>query len=298
MDEQVRITGKNLGYLALEKYCPHCLWYLLRFKFHPPFSGFGGAVWGWLEKMQRDTVTHLIDRDSCLPEEFAPLCSIKSRVEFKRHWTSFGYLHKSGVFIYGTPDDIFELSNGELCVIDYKSAKNKGTEDEFFPQYRVQVISYGNIAEFGLELGKIGTAGLMYWEAEVDKFDPSKHFKNGAMFPSWKVGVVPVDVDYKILDPLLKELQSVWNSKMPPEGIMGCKNCTLLARLIVIQKEIDADDQRLLNSGDRHLVDYVYARKYKRNCALREALNSLRTSELLFAQEQDQEPIWDFSNSK
>jgi hypothetical protein len=117
----------------------------------------------------------------------------------------------------------------------------------------------------------------MYWEAEVDKFDPSKHYKNGSMFPSWKVGVVPVDVDYTILDPLLKELQAIWNSKMPPEGVTGCKNCTLLAQLIVIQKEIDADDQRLLNSGDRHLTDYVYARMYKRNCALREALNDLRS---------------------
>jgi hypothetical protein len=299
MGDEVKITGKNLGWLELKKYCPHCLWFLLQFGFHPPYSGFGGAVWKWMETMQRTTVHHLLKRDSCLPDEFDPFCDICSPIEFPNHHSKFGYVHKSGVYVYGVADDIFELKNGNLCLIDYKSAKYKGEDDDFFPQYRVQVVAYSNIAEYGLNLGTVDRGGLMYWEAEVDRFDPAKQYKNGRISPSWKVGTLEIEIDYQILDPLMEEVKKVWNSRVPPEGAAGCKECKKLAQLFAIQNQIDASDQRLLYQYRAYpdVTNYVYDRLFRRNCALREAMSELRSSRLLFSQ-VGEEPMWDFTNMK
>jgi PD-(D/E)XK nuclease superfamily protein len=300
MDDQVKITGKNLGYIELKKYCPQCFFYLLRFGFKPPFSFFGGAVFKWLEDMERAAVHHKLKHNSCLPEEFEPFCDLQAPIDFPRHWSKYGYMHKSGVFVYGVPDDIFVQENGKLCVIDYKTAGHKGTDDEFYCQYRVQVISYANIAELGLDLGQVDRGGLLYWAAEVDKFDPSKHYKAGRISPAFKVATLEIDIDYNILDPLFKEVKDVWNSKVPPNGAAGCDNCKKLARLFAIQAEIDAYDARILYQyrAFPDMTSGVINRRYERDCLLREAIADLRGNTLLFAQDETDEPIWDFSNTK
>ena len=300
MDDQIKITGKNLGYIELKKYCPQCFFYLLRFAFKPPFSFFGGAVFRWMEDMERATVNHLLKQNTCLPDEFEPFCGLQSPTEFPRHWSKYGYMHDSGVFLYGVPDDIFLQENGKLCVIDYKTAGHKGTDDEFYPQYRVQVVAYANIAELGLDLGRVERGGLFYWEAEVDNFDPAKQYKDGRILPAFRVATLEIDIDYKILDRLFKEVKEVWNSRVPPDGVPGCDNCKKLARLFAIQAEIDAVDERLLYEY-RAFPDMTWSvinRRYKRSWAMRDAFAELRTSELLFPQEPGQEPVWDFSGTK
>jgi len=52
-------------------------------------------------------------------------------------------------FFYGIPDEIFTLADGTQCVIDHKTAMNKGTGDPFLPIYKLADNWYADIAQNG-----------------------------------------------------------------------------------------------------------------------------------------------------
>ncbi len=85
MQSELRITPRNLGKLCLASYCPKCLAYLLRLKFHAPFDHFGAAIFNDAQKCQEAVIGHYLESDGCLPKEFAPFCDCVARADFPRH---------------------------------------------------------------------------------------------------------------------------------------------------------------------------------------------------------------------
>ena len=122
MNTVLEISPRNLGLTMLQTFCPLCFWILIRMRFHPPFDHGGGALWTYMQQIQEAQIGNHLKKNGCLPKEFSPFCSIKSRTEFPKHWSKFRYEHKSGVILYGIPDEIFTLADGSQCVIDHKTA--------------------------------------------------------------------------------------------------------------------------------------------------------------------------------
>jgi hypothetical protein len=242
------ITPKRLGQIQMATYCARCFWYLLRLKFHPPFDHFGGAIFKKMEQIQMAIVGILLDNDGRLPDEFAPFCNLSSRVDYPRHWSKFQYPHKSGVLLYGEPDDIFDVSDGSIAVVDHKTARYRGGDDPFLPCYATQVVGYANIAELGLKLGKVSKGGLFYWEIDDETVtsDPARFYRGKELWVPFAVKTHSIDINYSLLDPLLKEVKQLWKADTPPVGAEKCDDCKKLDLLLAIEDQIMIKDQKIL----------------------------------------------------
>jgi PD-(D/E)XK nuclease superfamily len=287
------ITPKRLGLIEMDSFCPRCFWYLLRQKFHPPFDHFGGAIFSNMEQSQMAVVGHLLEEGKGLPEEFDPFCDLVCRIDFPRHWSKFKHTLDSGVLLYGVPDDLFEVSDGSIAVIDFKTAQPKGSDDPFMPCYEIQVIGYSFIAEFGLNLGEVSKGGLFYWGSEYKDVvaAPGKFYRNKKLWMPFAPKPHAIEIDYSRLDKPLEEAVRLWEARTPPERTDKCKDCKKLDALFAIEAEVEkqlglSDQLVLSGSGhDRRAVQYVIRRVYNRQSARSSALLELRDDamELTFA---------------
>jgi hypothetical protein len=286
MSDSLAITPRNLGSICLPGYCPKCFKRLLHTKFHVPYR-FGAALFNDAQKCQEAIVGYFLAKNGSLPKQFAPFCDCISRTECSKHWSKFKYTHKSGVILYGSPDEVMNRKDGTLCIIDHKTAHPKGSDDPFHGQYEIQVIGYGNIAE-GLALGEVTLAGLLYWDAQTPDVveDPKEYFQDGKLWMPFRPKGEEIEVNYSRLDPLIKELKAIWNTKRLPEGREGCDDCKKLELLFGIDEQFRAHDQYLLSSYgfDWNLRDTLRQNEHRRLQLRREAFMELdRYDDLAFA---------------
>ena len=251
-DTDFQITPKRLGLICVDAYGPRCFWYLLKLRFQPPF-GFGGAIWKNLEQAQIAVMDHMIEKKKRLPKEFAPFQNLVSVVEYPRSYKKFRCRHKSGITLYGEPDSIYEVDDGSIAVIDQKTAHPKEGTDPMLPCYICQTIGYSYIAEFGLKLGTVSMAGLMYWSCQHPDVvaDPGAFYENGQLSVAFAPHPLSVDIDYSMLDAPLKEALSVWEAPCPPERGAKCKDCVKLDALL----QLESNAQSAQAIADKHILD-------------------------------------------
>lgn len=247
MSEEIAISPRNLGSIRLKKYCPKCFKFMLLLKFHPPYASFGAQVFSDAQKSQEAILGHYFATDGCLPKEFHPFCDCVGRVDCSKKYTKYRTTHKSGIVLYGEPDEVLWRKDKSVCVLDHKTARNKGDEDKFHGQYETQVVGYCYIAE-GLGLGKATKAGLLYWEAQPEavQANPADHYKRSTLWLGFKPSPLAVEIDYSTLDPLIKELKCVWNAKELPDGLDGCNDCKKRDLLFAIDEDYKRQDQDAL----------------------------------------------------
>jgi hypothetical protein len=297
MSDELSITPRNLGSISLAVHCPRCFFYLLRMRFHPPFNSFGAAIFNDMQKMQEAVIGAFLETKGSLPKEFSPFCDCSSRADFPHHWSKFKFTHETGVILYGAPDEIFVLKSGDLCVIDHKTAHNKGHDDPYHGQYRVQVVGYANIAE-GLHIGTVTLGGLLYWDAQRDTVltSPSDYYSKGVLTVPFIPKPLEVKIDYSILDPLLKEALTVWNADNPPDGRSGCKDCKKLDFLFGIEQQMIAKDAALLRKHPQvmSLRREITVRDYNRNVRMLDAMQELRQNGESIFEPEGMVANWEF----
>lgn len=247
-------------------------------KFHPPFNSFGAAIFNDMQKIQEAIIGHYLSTEESLPHEFSPFCDCRARASFERHYSKFKYTHRSGVVLYGAPDEIFVLKNGDLCVLDHKTAHFKGKDDLFHDQYQVQVIGYADIAE-GMGVGTVTLGGLLYWEIQRDIVlaNPIGYYKRGIASVPFVPKPLEIEIDYTVLDPLLKEAKKIWNASDPPDGRQNCKDCKKLDLLFGIEQRITDSDTYLKQRYRDNLQAQkdVANREYKRMARIAAAAEEL-----------------------
>jgi len=67
------------------------------------------------------------------------------------------------VIITGIPDEIFQKKDTSYFIVDYKTARFTGHQDELMPIYKVQLNGYALIAE-KCGLKPVTGIGLVYYE--------------------------------------------------------------------------------------------------------------------------------------
>lgn len=255
MDQPDKITAKNLGYLAIEDQCLADFWWLSHMRFRPALSNFGAAIFNDCQSIQEAMLGYYLEKDGCLPKQFAPFCDIKERVNVNKHWAKFGYLHKSGVWLYGSPDEVVRRADDRFAILDHKTAhpKHDMTEqpaksgsvakakDRFAPMYEIQIAGYTLIGDEGLGLGRPSPGALLYWDMQNKAVieNPAKFIRDGMVWAAFSPVIFEVDIDYSRIDKLLKEALKIWKSKVPPEGRENCKECKKLAATFAIQCEVE-----------------------------------------------------------
>src|SRR6516225_4610836 len=122
-------SPRNLGNLAVANRCLECFWWLSKLKFRPPLSHFGAAVFSDCQSMEEAMIGYYLEKLGHLPKQFAPFTDITGRNPVDKHWTNFGYMHKSGVWLYGQPDEVFDRRDNSIVIGDHKTAHPKGEDD-------------------------------------------------------------------------------------------------------------------------------------------------------------------------
>jgi len=153
MDAQIKISAKSLGELALPDFCPRCFW----IKLHTgklPFQIFPG-IFSSIDSYTKKIVHCHFDNGKCFPHWLDDLGQLVAYKE-PPHYSKFRMVDKdSNVALWGTPDAIFVKSDGSHVIVDYKTAKYTGAQDDLTPFYRplsMRVFSLVSMNSIGLRL--------------------------------------------------------------------------------------------------------------------------------------------------
>lgn len=203
------ISAKDLGKLDMPDFCPRCFW-LERHLGNSP-SIFPG-IFSTIDALTKRNVHSCFLKDKTFPSWL----SVPGAVEVEDGDIYFKLpIKDKGWILVGKPDDIFKLEDGTYHIVDYKTAKYTGRQDELFPMYNVQLNAYAYLAkEYGLD--PVSKLSLIYCQPneELDSYD---NFK--LSFSTYELNV-PLETE-RVLQ-LLTKAREIIDSPIP-EPREGCK---------------------------------------------------------------------------
>lgn len=204
------ISAKDLGKLAMPDFCPRCFW--IRRNLGKPPSLFPG-IFSTLDAVTRRSVHKSFAETKKLPAWLA-FDNVKEVVEAD---LLFKLPVKQGNWILvGRPDDIFKLEDKSYHIVDYKTAKFTGRQDELFPMYEIQLNAYAFLAE-KYRFKPVTKLSLIYCQPNEDL---DNHQGFNLSFATHKLSV---DLDLDKVNNLLIKAREIVDKKELPEPYYKCK---------------------------------------------------------------------------
>ncbi len=146
MSTQIRISAKPLGELAMPNFCPRCFWLKLKLNNKLPFQIFPG-IFSSIDSYTKNIIHAFFDINGKFPVWLNGLGELV-RYQKPPHYSKFNIVdNDSNVLLTGTPDGIFVKPDNSYLIVDYKTAKYTGRQDQLMPMYEVQLNAYGVIGE-------------------------------------------------------------------------------------------------------------------------------------------------------
>lgn len=231
MEENKRlkyIGVKDLGNLALPDFCPRCFWYE---RHYGPFPSRFPGIFNVLDNASKKSVTRSLLERKKIPE-WLEISDVVRKVELEEMGKveriyNRKYLvahHKESKWILrGDPDVVFELKDGTLHIIDFKTARFTSRQNELFPLYETQLNGYALLSSNK----PVSRLSLVYCEPNPELLDDI-NFRL-----EFTVKVVDIDLNpHKVFD-LLTKAREIVNLKNPPPARPGCKGtCFYIDKII------------------------------------------------------------------
>jgi len=236
MSNQIRISAKNLGEVALPHFCPRCFWVKLQLNNKLPFQIFPG-IFSSIDSYTKRIVHSWFDKYGGPPLWLRGLGNIIGYIE-PPHFSKYNILDlKTNILLTGSPDAVFIRSDNSHIIVDYKTARYTGAQDTLFPMYEAQLNAYALIGkQCGLE--PISDLALIYMEPVTDEgavaSDENCHDDGFGM--GFTANIHKVTLDLNIVPPLLAKTREIYDLEGPPAGREGCSNCQLLEGLLEVAK--------------------------------------------------------------
>lgn len=228
-NQQIRISTKHLGILALPNYCPRCFWIQLKSQFKLPWQIFPG-IFSSIDSYTKKITWDYYEKYKVLPQWFSKLGDFKKPVKIPPRNQFFLLDKNTNVLLTGIPDDIFQMVNGGYFIVDYKTAKFTANQDALLPIYIVQLNGYALIAE-KCGLKPINGIGLVYYEPQTTVNQSSLDsvlLEQGFHMP-FKAHMMPLKLDpVAVVLPLLAIVRELGDSQNAPGSRQGCENCRRL----------------------------------------------------------------------
>lgn len=169
MREPIRISGKNLGILSLPNCCERCFWLQLKMQFKLPFNIFPG-IFSTFDAYTKRIVHGYFDAYGCPPPWLRGIPDVANYID-PPHWSRFNMTDSEhGILLTGMPDGVFVRRDRSKVIVDYKTARYTGTQDELFPMYATQLNVYAIIAE-KCGLSPVTGLSLIYMEPVTELAD-------------------------------------------------------------------------------------------------------------------------------
>ena len=142
----IRISGKNLGALALPAVCKRCFWLKLRMAFGMPYSIFPG-IFSSIDAFTKRVIHAYFDEHGTSPPWLGDLGPLVGYRE-PPHFSAFNIVDEEyAILLTGMPDGIFVGPDGSFMIVDYKTAKFTANQDALLPMYDIQLNAYAIIGE-------------------------------------------------------------------------------------------------------------------------------------------------------
>jgi hypothetical protein len=232
MKAQHRISGKELGALAMPRACPRCFWVRRRVGRNLPFQVFPG-IFSSIDAYTKRVVHGWFDRRGCAPPWLSELGELSGYIEPPSS-SKFRLLDlETNILLTGVADGILVRPDGSHVIVDYKTAKFTGNQDALFPMYETQLNCYALIAE-SVGISPVTELVLVYAEPVTD-IEPSGFdvVQDDVGFDlSFAAKIVPVRLDPSTVPPLLRRARAIVDLDSPPPGVAGCVDCDYLDGLL------------------------------------------------------------------
>jgi hypothetical protein len=226
---QLRISAKNLGAVALEDFCPRCFWIKLRMENHLPFQFFPG-IFASIDAYTKRVIHAQIDAKA-FPDWMKGMGEIQG---YKKapHFSKFKVeIPEFGIILTGTPDDIYSLASGGHIIPDYKTAKYTENQDRLLPMYQVQLNGYAAIgAACGFD--PVDALYLIYFEPCTDEEYAVDRCALAGFDLTFKARPVKIPIDRDMLNKALGKTRRIFDLQTPPDGRQGCKDCECLSGIV------------------------------------------------------------------
>lgn len=241
MSEQIRISAKNLGAVALPNFCPRCFWLKLRLRNRLPYQIFPG-IFSSIDAYTKHVVHGWFDAHGSPPPWLAELGDIVGYCE-PPHWSRFNIVDKKhNILLTGVPDGIFVRTDCSHVIADYKTARFTSAQDELLPMYEVQLNAYAVIAE---QCGFDPVRGLtlIYMEPVTEPpIDAAATCNKMGFQMGFSAHVLNVEIDRGLIDPLLARTRGIVETDQAPVGRLGCKDCAQVDRMMDVLAERPDED--------------------------------------------------------
>jgi hypothetical protein len=231
--KQLQISAKNLGELAMPNFCPRCFWIKLHTKL--PYQIFPG-IFSSIDTYTKNIVHSWFEVYGCAPSWLGELGDIIDYKNPPSHQKFRYFDEDTNITLTGVPDGILVASDYSHIIIDYKTAKYTGNQDNLFPMYEVQLNAYAQIAE-RCGFDPVSGLALIYFEPMTDleaAADKRHHHADGFSM-GFEANVLKVEIKRDLIPNLLAKTREIYDVKTLPDRHTGCENCVLtdtLANLI------------------------------------------------------------------
>ena len=231
MGIKIQISAKDLGQVALYDFCPRCFWVKLQLKNKLPFQIFPG-IFSSIDSYNKRIVHSWFDKHGRPPAWMKKLGDITGYRE-PPHYSKFQFLDPlTGILLTGSPDGVFINRDDSYLIVDYKTAKYTGTQDQLYPMYEVQLNAYALIGE-SLNFKPISGLALIYMEPITDSLSAAQdeNQREYGFSMGFSANIMEVKFDPSILPPLLSKTKEIYNMGKGPKGRPGCKDCQSLQNI-------------------------------------------------------------------
>ncbi len=234
MSTQLRISGKNLGQLALANFCPRCFWLKMRCGDKLPWQIFPG-IFSSIDSYTKKVTNLHYARHRHIPQWFDGFGALGVPIQVPGHKTFNIVDTETNIRLTGVPDEILRRDDGSLFVADYKTARHTGNQDELLPMYITQLNSYSVIAEH-IGLGRVHGLGLIYYEPATDiaQDDIDSVCADDGFSMRFVPKLLPVELRPAMIPPLLARVREICDLSTAPAGQADCEDCVRLAKLMQV----------------------------------------------------------------
>ena len=232
-NEQIRISAKNLGILALDNYCPRCFYLKLKMGFKLPWSIFPG-IFSSIDSYSKKTTWQYFEKYGRVPFWFDELEEFEKPIRVPHHSKFFIVDDETGIKLTGVPDDVFQMNNEKYFIVDYKTAKYTDNQDHLLPMYQVQLNGYAMIFE-ELGMGRIAGLCLCYYEPQgnVNEENIDGLMQEDGFVMPFRAFVKKIELEPSgIVRPLLRKVRGMVDEGVVPRSREGCEDCGRLEEVV------------------------------------------------------------------
>lgn len=238
----MQISAKNLGELKSKKFCQRCFWIKTHQK-KLPYQIFPG-IFNSIDSYTKSIVRCYVEKEGKLP------CWLKDIGEVNRAFrtatevmqskyvlkkTKFEAAYKE-VLLTGVPDALYQRPNGNIVIVDYKTARYTAGQDDLLPVYEIQLNGYAYIAE-KVGIKPVESLYSIYFEppeCETHERIAKKYTTTEGFEMPFKPIVHKVRKDTEEIEMLMDRAYKIYAKPEPPEGIEDCKDCECMSELLAL----------------------------------------------------------------